>query len=207
MSQAGFRWLLCIPFVGGASGSVVIWALWLRGWHLLSKGRELEDVERLVETGGVLVDVDHHWHTAGTTEEELQEVGELGLSERNVMLEPAVKIQVEPAVLQWSKSVNEKSTQRDGEGTLRAGWASKRWCTSRVSAAIHWCFLPLLVVPQCCGFENSVQNQQDRTEQAWPQSRTSNRELYLWNRVKGGVLTRWCPGLWELRRRRSGGSW
>lgn len=69
--------------------------------HLLSEGGELEDVERLVETGGVLVDVDHHGHATRTTEEELQEVGELGLPEGNMMLEPARRAQSEAAV-PWS---------------------------------------------------------------------------------------------------------
>lgn len=59
--------------------------------HLLGEGRELEDVERLIEAGRVLVDVDHHGDPAGTTEEELQEVGQLGLPEGNVVLEPAEK--------------------------------------------------------------------------------------------------------------------
>lgn len=56
---------------------------------LLGQGRELEHIQCLVKAGRVLVDVDHHGDAAGTTEEELQEVCELGLPEGNVVLKPA----------------------------------------------------------------------------------------------------------------------
>jgi len=57
--------------------------------YLLGEGRELEHVERLVKARRVPVDVDHHGDAAATTEEELQEVGELGLPEGHVVLDPA----------------------------------------------------------------------------------------------------------------------
>lgn len=63
------------------------------GSDLLCEGGELEDIERLVEAGRVLVDVHHHADPTGTTEEELQEVGQLGLPEGNVVLEPAERRQ------------------------------------------------------------------------------------------------------------------
>lgn len=56
---------------------------------LLGEGGELEDVECLIKAGRVPVDVYHHGDPAGTTEEELQEVGEFGLSEGDVVLKPA----------------------------------------------------------------------------------------------------------------------
>lgn len=56
--------------------------------YLLGKGRKLEDVKCLVEGGRALVDVDHHADPSRTTEEELQEVGKLGLPEGNVVLDP-----------------------------------------------------------------------------------------------------------------------
>lgn len=59
--------------------------------NLLCQGRELEDVERLIEGGGILVDVHHHGDPARTTEEELQEVSQFGLSEWNVVLDSAQK--------------------------------------------------------------------------------------------------------------------
>lgn len=55
---------------------------------LLSEGGELEHVERLVEAGGVLVYINYHGDPASTTEEELQEVGQFGLPEGNMVLEP-----------------------------------------------------------------------------------------------------------------------
>lgn len=62
--------------------------------YLLSQSGELEDVERLVKEGWVLVYVDHHGHAASTTEEELQKVGEFGLPEGDVVLEPAETCQI-----------------------------------------------------------------------------------------------------------------
>lgn len=56
--------------------------------YLLGQGRELENVERLVKAGRVLVDVDNHRDPTSSTEKELQEVGQFGLSERDVVLEP-----------------------------------------------------------------------------------------------------------------------
>lgn len=38
-----------------------------------------------------MVDIHHHAHSAGTTEKELQEVGQLGLPEGDVVLKPAEK--------------------------------------------------------------------------------------------------------------------
>ena len=56
--------------------------------HLLCHGRELEDVEGLVVHGGALVDVDHHADFPSATEEALQVVGQLTLSEGNVLEQP-----------------------------------------------------------------------------------------------------------------------
>lgn len=61
--------------------------------HLLSKGRELKNVERLVEVGRALTDVDHHGDTSSTTEEELQKVGQFGLPEGDMVLEPVEKME------------------------------------------------------------------------------------------------------------------
>lgn len=58
---------------------------------LLCQGGELEDIERLVKAGGILVDVHHHGDPARTTEEELQEVSQFGLPEGNMVLDPAEK--------------------------------------------------------------------------------------------------------------------
>lgn len=58
---------------------------------LLSEGRELEDVKGLVEARRILVDVHYHGDPARATEEELQEVSQLGLPEWNVVLDPAGK--------------------------------------------------------------------------------------------------------------------
>lgn len=83
--------------------------------YLLSQSRELEDVERLVEAGRVLVYVDHHGHTASTTEEELQEVGEFGLPEGDVVLEPAETCQND-STTQWGGA--DTALRRGGRGLL-----------------------------------------------------------------------------------------
>ena len=56
--------------------------------NLLGQGRELEDVEGLNVSGGTLADVDDHAHGPATAQEALQEVGEFGLPEGHVLLNP-----------------------------------------------------------------------------------------------------------------------
>ena len=60
----------------------------MRGTNLLGQGGELEDGERLIVGGRTLADVDDHAHGAATAQEALQEVGELGLPEGNVLRNP-----------------------------------------------------------------------------------------------------------------------
>lgn len=72
----------------------------------MCEGGELEDVERLVEAGRILVDVHHHGDPARTTEEELQEVSQFGLPEWNVVLDSAEKQILISSVIPGSHSTS-----------------------------------------------------------------------------------------------------
>lgn len=62
--------------------------------YLLGKSRELKHIKCLIEAGRALINVDYHADPPRTTEEDLQEVGELGLPEGNVVSEPVETVEV-----------------------------------------------------------------------------------------------------------------
>jgi hypothetical protein len=55
-------------------------------WYLLSYGRKLENVERLIKGAGTLADVDNHGRLASPTEEVLEQAGQTAVAERNDLL-------------------------------------------------------------------------------------------------------------------------
>lgn len=59
--------------------------------HLLSNSREFEDVESLIVHGCTWADVDNHAGFTSTTEKALQVVGQLTLSEGNMLKQPEDK--------------------------------------------------------------------------------------------------------------------